>query len=350
MKQRKFALLALVTLLLITAALYVSQQTAPQTGKQTVLLFPEVKEKINDIDRLHIQSADSEVNILQQDGVWVIAELDNYVALFDKVKQTVVAVSELKLLAEKTTNAEHYARLGVEDISADKSNSRLLTLNTADTSVAGLIVGRPRHSKSPSDQPGLYVRLPDSKQALLVAGRIDITARPADWFERNILDINSSEVKRITIQPQGQAEVLLSREAEGAELLLANVPEDKSAQAEAITNQIGTLLEGIYVESVKRETGLQEATKLSTFTLTTFKGLRVDGQLVQQDEKSYVLFAVSADEPPADADADKDADEQEHTDTVQQAETLNQSLSGWGYELPGHKTDLMSKTIDDLTR
>ena len=347
MKQQRLIPLAALTAALLFAAIYVSYRAAPQTDVDAALLLPELKPRINDIDRLQIRGGGETVTIARQGGVWVIAEMGDYPALFDKVKHTVLAAAELKLLEEKTANAALYHRLGVQDIDADNGgdHSHLLTLSAADADIAALIVGKRRHSSSPSDQPGLYARRPDGGPALLAAGRLEVTSRASEWFEREILNIDSDTVRRLELRPRGKAAVLLIREEKDADLTLAQAPEGKTAQAAAVLNQAAALLQGVYAEAARREADLQDASKVSKFHVVTFDGLRIDGELVRRDEKSFALFAASAAAPEPDGDDEADTDA-----AAQQAEELNRRLDGWGYELSQHKADLMSKTMDDFAR
>ena len=368
MKAKTLAPLALLTAALLAAALYVSRGAAPGGDADNALLLPEVKPRINEIDRLEIRGGGETVSIVRQDGVWGIAEMDGYPALFDKVKQTVLAVAELRLLAEKTADAALYHRLGVEDIDAAGSRSHLLTLSVAGEGIAALIVGDSRRSRSPADQPGLYARRPDGGPALLVAGRLRVTARASDWFEREILDIDAADARRVELRPHKGTPVLLSRAAADAELTLENAPEGKTAEAAAVINQSGAVLQGVYAESVKRETDLQDADKVATFAVVTFDGLRVDGELARWEGTHYALFAISAVEPEPeetdtaaeDAATDEAADETESDAAdesadkaeaiIEQAAELNRRLAGWAYELSAYKAEALAKTMEDFTR
>ncbi len=345
MKKPSFAIFAAITLVLLIAALYISQQRAPQTSHASPLLLPDLGDAINTIDQLRIASAEAQIDIKKQDGTWVIEQADNYPAQFDKVKQTVVAVADLRLLAEKTSNPALYNRLGVEDITDAGARSHRLTFAAAGTPVASLIIGDARHSKSPADRPGLYVRHPDSKQALLVLGSVAVSAKPADWFDKNVLDINSREVKSIRIAPAGKPPIELTRSDANADLMLANIPAGRGAQADVMISQMGTLLEGVFAEAVRRESNLQQASEVASFTVNTFNGLAVHGQVVQQEEQFYTLFSVTA-APVAETAEQTDTDE---LSIIEQAEQLQQAVAGWGYVLPQHKTDLFTKTLDDLT-
>ena len=195
MKSNKLKIFALITIVVIVAAIMMNRHRAPTTSVQKQLLFPGLLEKVNDVSSLSLTKQKQSLTLSQIDTKWGIEQADNYPADFGKIRETVIAVAELMILAEKTSNADLYKRLGVEEPSIDGAGSQLLSLHDADgNSLAKLIVGNARHSKSSEDKPGLYVRLPDTQTALLVEGRLDVSVDVTNWFKRELFSINANRI------------------------------------------------------------------------------------------------------------------------------------------------------------
>ena len=181
--NNKYIIVTALTLIVVIAAVIVSQQRAPQTSMEKTRLFPELTGKINDVSELVIHDGQTTLTVHRVSEKWSIADADDYPALVDKVKQTVLAVSDLQVVAEKTNNPDLYKRLGVEDPDSLGATSHLLTLTADGDELATLIAGETRRSKSASSAPGLYVRIPGQQQALLVEGRLTVSTDIIQWIQ-----------------------------------------------------------------------------------------------------------------------------------------------------------------------
>jgi len=101
MKNKKLIVLAIVTLAVILAAGIASRLRAPQSTINTQVLFPELAGRINDIAAITIKGNKGTIVLQQQGERWVLASADNYPALFNRIKQNVVGMSELRIVDEK---------------------------------------------------------------------------------------------------------------------------------------------------------------------------------------------------------------------------------------------------------
>src|SRR3990172_576983 len=113
-KNKKLLLLSAVTLAVIIAASVVVNLRAPKTVIEKGLLFPVLAGQINAINKIQIKGHEETVTLLKKAGQWIVEESDGYPALFDKVRRTVISISELKVAATRTSSPAMYPRLGVE--------------------------------------------------------------------------------------------------------------------------------------------------------------------------------------------------------------------------------------------
>jgi len=355
MKSNKLIIFAIITIVAILAATMMSRHRAPETSVHKQTLFPKLLDKVNDVTSVSLKKQDKSLNLVRKDGQWAIQEADNYPADFAKIRETVIAVAELETQAEKTSNPELYKRLGVEDPSATTASSLQLSLSGVDgTLLASIIVGKNRLSKSSSDNPGLYVRLPDAKTALLVGGRLDVSTDVKDWFKSELFDINASRIRIIQIDHVDGSVVKLGREKNVDEFNLEDLPKGMQMQSSVIISRMGTMLEDLRADNVVSANRLAKADQTTT-TIHTFDGLIITINSAESGGINYSSFGFAVDENVAkkagNEHAEKDkTGEDDKSDPVKQAETLNKIMSGWAYAMPSFKYELFTNTMDKLSK
>ena len=373
-----------VTVVAVVAAVAISQQRAPQTRKETPLLFPDLAAKVNEVNELQIRDGVGELTVRRVSGVWRVAEGDDYPALIDKVKQTVVGAADLRVVAEKTQNPDLHKRLGVENPKSKGAESHLLTLKSDGEELASFIMGKARRSQSPSHSPGFYARLPGQAQALLVEGGLEISADVAEWIKRDIVDIEGVEVSDIRISHREGPEVILKRATPEDDLVLQNIPAGKEQESEYAIVRLAGLMANMYVNGVKRADRFDSAAPEANIEVQTFDGLLATAQVHSEDGKTYAQFSFAA-APEAEATeasaggaeagdegaeagdggaetgdegaeagdegAETGAEGAEAAPTpAEKAQALNALTAGWAYQLSESKAELFTKPQSELVR
>ena len=355
--KNRYAIVAILTVIVVVAAVMISQQRAPETSREKAALFPELAGRINEVSKLVVRDDQHTLTVQRISGNWSIAEADNYPALIDTVKQAVLAVADLKIVAEKTDNPDLYKRLGVEDIDSQGATSTMLTLDADGDELAGLIVGNSRRSKSAVSAPGLYVRIPGRPQALLVEGRLSVSADIIQWIKRDIINIEVDRVNAVRLQPAGGTEVNLNRDDPANDLVLQDIPAGKEQASEYLISRMATVLENVYVDGVRKADNIDFSSPAAVLEVTTFDGLTAGIEVAQSEEQSYARFSFAAQagasagtEVADDASPEAGAEEEAKLTPEQEAETLNDLLQGWAYQLSTSKAELYGQTLADLVR
>ena len=356
--NNRHILVIVLTVIVVIAAVIVSQQRAPQTSRDKYALFPELAERINDVSELSVRDGHTTLTVRRVSGNWGVAESDNYPALLDKVKQTVLAVSALQVIAEKTDNPDLYKRLGVEDPHSKGATSYLLTLSGNGEPLAELVVGKNRRSKSAAGAPGLYVRIPDKQPALLVEGSLSVSADLIDWIKRDIIDIEGDRVNAVRLQPAGGTELVLKRDNSADDLTLQDIPEGKEQASEYLIGRMATMLENVYVEDVRKEGNIDFSRPVSEISVTTFDGLTAHIEVAESGDHTYAKFSFAAQEAGKDSgggatdenEAGTAAEEDNKLTPEQEAGSLNSLVQGWAYRLSTTKAELYSQTLSDLVQ
>lgn len=383
MGRRSILTTALLTLVAVAAAWFYSQQRAPETDVASTWFLPELQTRVNDVAQVKIESASDSALIVRREGVWVLPDRGGYPADFDKVKRTVLAVAELRALEPKTANPEMYWRIGVQDIDQKGSTSRRITLlDEAGTPLASLILGNVRGQRL---DPGLddtarlaalYVREPGAEQSWLVAGTVEVSARPADWVDRRIADVQGARVREVRIERPGAAPLVLTRETpDQNDLRLQDMPEGMVPKSQAMLTSLGTLLAELRFEDVSARAGGALPEPTTRTTLRTFDGLVATITSAVVDGRTQALFEFAFDPDgvhPAVAEAMAKAAAAAATAAQEGGEAaapvpapaapeqasplpvneevalLNERTAPWIYVLPEFKAAMLARTLDDL--
>ncbi len=353
MKISKLLILGVITVAVVAAAVIFWQNRAPSTARDKELLFPQLSDNLNKVKIVEIKGYEENVILSHQNGAWLVQSSDNFPALSDKVRTSIIKLSELKIESGKTRNPDLYSKLAVEGPYDRHTKSRLISLLDEEGDViASLIVGKKR--KANEAIPAIYGRLPDTEQALLLQGSLEISSNNKDWFEKSIIDLSSAEVKQLTIQHPGETDFVLHREKEGqVNFNLKEIPEGKRQQSEIILNSMGTLLEDVRAESVRSLKLFQFPDDIINIKIETYRGLIIRVRLTNQDGQHFANFRFAY-QSPASGETEKDetTTEQDAAEPSPEKEIalLNQHMSEWVFEIPEFKYKDMSRKLDYLIR
>jgi hypothetical protein len=378
MSKKSLAILAIITLVIVGAAWYLTEQRLPKTELAKRPLYPELLNHVNDIARIEVKTKDQDTVLVKQGEQWVIENRSRYPALFEKVRGAVLAIADLKILEGKTKNKELYPRLGVEDIETQGASSRQVVLiDQGGQPLAALIVGKKRTATSGRGIPAFYVRKVGEPQALLVKGALeDLPEKPIDWTDQSLLNIDAKRIRAITIEPPGQGPLQIHRKDAGTQdFTLDNILKGTKLKSQTALNGLASTLEFLQFEDVVARAGFTPPPNPTVTTLRTFDGLIAKVTTANLNDKAHASFEFAYDaeaaaqaketpateetKPSADAAAKPTASNQPATaetpkteakpSVEEEAAKLNEKTRDWVYILPGYKATLLTKTLSDLT-
>jgi hypothetical protein len=367
MSNRRLLILSFITLVIIIAAVISSKDRAPQSVIESAELFPGLKDQINNVAEITIESASATLNIKKQGENWLITEAGDYPARFDKIKQTALTVADMKILSAKTSNPSLFSELGVEDTTAEKSSSHVLTLKDAGgKALAAVIVGNLKTSNTAGDT-GVYVRKPGANETWLASGVLQVSSDVVEWIEQNLVNIADDRILDTRIEHPGGAVVSITRSKGEENFTVTDIPEGKEARSEYFVNQIGTILSNLTVENVKARTGFVFPDTATNTTVRTYDGLVAKITTANVDGANYIALDFSVDESllsaaTATGDAANPAqeaivigeqpekNEPAPADVRKEAQDLNNKVARWVYTIPSSKYSLLVKQVTDVTQ
>jgi len=336
MRNKPLLVLSLITVIVIVAAVISSLNRAPQTRIEQSVLFPQLKERVNQITEVIIESGTASLHIAKQDDKWLIQEADNFPAGFDKLRKLVLDVTEMNIISEKTTNPELFAELGVDD-PAEDSISHLLTFrDPSGNTIESVIVGKQRQTGS----AGLYVRKPGGNHTFLTGGTLAVSTNIADWIDKNLLDIDNDRIMETIIEHPDGTKVELIREQGQENFTLLNIPEDKQPKSAYFINQPATFLAALTIDNLKPADAVTFPDSTIMTTIKTYDGLVGSIRSSEIDGIDYITISFSVEEVIL-AGHEADAIRQE-------VAYLNNKVAGRVFVIPVSKYYLLDKKPEEL--
>ncbi|MGC1524097.1 MAG: hypothetical protein WA803_21335, partial [Steroidobacteraceae bacterium] len=117
MSRQRFISIVIAAVLAISGALYLStQRNLPRDSSGTALL-PHLADEVNTVTALNIRkgSAAPTVTVHEQGNRWTVAQRGDYPADVSKLRKLLLALSDARIVEEKTSNPASYPVIGVED-------------------------------------------------------------------------------------------------------------------------------------------------------------------------------------------------------------------------------------------
>jgi len=338
MRNKSLLVLSIITIIVIVAAVISSQNRAPQTRIDQAVLLPKLKDRVNDITAIVIESGTNSLHISKHDDNWLIQQANDFPAGFDKLRKLVLDAIELTIISGKTTNSALFAELGVEDPVQEGSLSHLLTFrDSSGNTIESVIVG----NRSQTGSAGLYVRKPGSNETLLAAGTLDVSTDVADWIDNNLLDIGDDRIMETTIRHPDGTTIALVREQGQENFTLLDIPADKQPKSAYFINQPATFLSELTIDNLKSAEAVTLPESTITTTIKTYDGLVASIRSAQIDWINHISIDFSIDETILDGRDESDAVRQEIS-------TLNSKVANRIFVIPVSKYYLLDKKPDEL--
>lgn len=365
MRSKTLVMLALVTVVIVLAAIVVRQQSTaiPQQGKA---LFPELLTRINDVTEVKGTSVEGSYTLQLRDGRWVVKEKEAYPADTDKVRQLLFGLGQLRRVEPKTSNPELYDQIGVQDVDAKGAKSLQIKLSDAKgETLAEIIVGKHQLSKADLSQREYFVRSPGDPQSWLVEGKLPEDKSPSNWLRKDILGLDPGRVREVRVtHADGQHLTLRRKNPSTRDYELVGLPTGAEIESPYAINSIADAVTDLALNDVRLATTVDFKNKgLLSVELSTFDGLRVNMQAIKDGKSDLARFSASFD--PSLIEKADGAKQETRTTTAsetkksplkqadevkKEVEELNARWHDWVYVVPGYRVDTIAKKKSELIK
>lgn len=375
--KRNFLYLAAVTVVAL-ALVFIVTPTDEPSGRSAVnqLLLPAIAAEINAVDRVEIVTAGETTvaTLVRQGDAWQVEQMDGYRADWPKLQKLLAALAQARVIEAKTDKPEYYARLGVEDISAEDAGGVLVRLGVGGQ-FTGILIG-----KAAEGRKGQYVRLQDSTASALVDQQFEVPKETLAWADSQIIDINASQVAEVEIIHPASERVLVTKvSADETDFELEGLPAGREVKSSWAVNSLGSVFSLLNMQSVRPADSV-DWTNAVKLRLLTFSGMEILADLVQSGDE--YLLRLHATHPAAsvvheDQGAAPEAGqatqnhgagvEPQHAgdtgektaadlakqaagDVARQVEEINGKVEGWAYGITKAKYENMTRKPEDLLK
>ena len=195
MSQQRFVALLVAAVLVISGALYLSAQRNQQHDTHGGALLPWLPGEIYAVTVLTVRRASPTptVTLHQQAGRWTVAERGDYPADVSKLRKLLLALSDAKIVEEKTSSPASFSIIGVDDPSAQGAVGAEIGITAKDGNHK-VIIGKPVGE-------GNFARRVGENLSYSVEPAISFESEPRFWIDSQLLDVASANIQSIQIKP-----------------------------------------------------------------------------------------------------------------------------------------------------
>ena len=317
MNRQRFIALIIAAVLAISGALYLSMQRNLPRDSQGALLLPTLAGELNTVTTLSIRkgSATATVTLHEQQGRWTVAQRGDYAADLPKLRKLLLALSEVRIVEQKTSNPANFAVIGVDDPASPGAAGAEVSFAAPD-GTHGVIVGKPVGE-------GNFARRSGENTTYNVEPGLSFEAEPRYWIEPKLMDLAAADIQSAAVKPAEAPAYTVHRAAAGGNFELDGVPPGRKAADAASLAPSPTTYSGLTADDVGAPGDIDfSKPTVATVTLSSGNVITLTG-------------AVSGDKHWVQLQASKDP-------------VLNTKASGRAFELTGYRYDAIFRPLEQL--
>lgn len=354
--KRGFLYLAVLTsFALLVLWFFVPGNDALEQPAHDNSYLAEISGHINDIDFVEIVAPgnDTVATLVKSEGGWQVRQLHDYRANWPELRTLLSGFAKAKVVETKTDNPDYYARLGVDDITADDAGGVLVKLGYGDQGT-GVLVGFQAQGR-----PGQYVRLQNEAASALLDQNIRVSTDLLDWVESTIIDINPSDVAEVElIHPDGKRVLVTKISADQTDFDFVGLPAGREIKSSWSVNSLGSVFSMLKMETVEPagEMDWSDAVKMRVLL---FSGVEIMAEAMSDGDQNLLRLsaanpAAAVNNPSQQEDEQpleqQEIDRQALEDVTRTVMEINQNTSGWVYRISRQKYDALVRKPEDLLK
>ena len=193
----KLILLALVIIVLGITSVYLSNISDIQKYENKPL-FENLKEQINDIEKIKIKTHDNELVFIKKDGIWTLPEHKNAAVYQERIRSFLSELIEARFYEKKSDKAENLALFGLQPIESENSpNTRIELLSSDDKNIQSFEVGKYDISLGRGSKAA-YIKFDGQFQVWLAEiDFIDLSSNVNDWTYSSIWNLRFGRLESL---------------------------------------------------------------------------------------------------------------------------------------------------------
>ena len=360
-KNHLFTLIGLAIFLGIVGILFeVSRSASWNSAKTDRRILPDLS--VNEISKVKVQTASNSVTLEKKNQIWSVAERNNYPADFQKIRNLIKTLWELKAAQEMQIGPSQFPRLKVvAPGQGENSGTEIQLLDAQDKVLGSLIVGKSTAQGKDVGPGGRFIFNPATKDRVYLVSERFTYIDPLIvglWLDQTF--IQPDRLKEINQNSQANNPGWkISRENNTAPWSLEKAaPNEKLDPAfegslETFTLSFQDVLSG---STPSNQTGFQDPFQIE---LKTFDGFDYSIILGKEDPKKarYFQVKVSANFPttrtpePNETPEQKQKKDEEFDHKVASLKERfekEKRFEQWIYLVPAYNVESILKRRDEI--
>jgi Domain of unknown function (DUF4340) len=249
MSRARFGLILAAALVAICGALYLSSLRNETRDVQGVPLLPGLAPELDTVTEVSIRkgSATPTVTVHRtgdaRTGEWTVAQRGDYPADVSKVHKLLLALSDAKIVEEKTSDPANYPIIGVEDAAQAGATGAEVTLSAKDGKHA-VIVGKPIGE-------GNFARRLGEVKSYSIAPAILVDTEPRAWIDERLIDIPATSIQSVEFKPAAGVGYVVRRLKPNEDgFTLEGIPAGRKALDAKVLTPSSSVLSGLSAQDV----------------------------------------------------------------------------------------------------
>ena len=249
MSKKTLVVLAVLALMLAAAVWKLGRPTsgsATKSVEESQALLPGVE--LSTLSMMEIQEGASTTHLEKVEGIWCVAEQGNAPADFNRLREMIRSMDEMKRGQTAETGDAHLAEYGLAD-GGESSPLNIILKHGKGTTVLSL--GKMRESQRSEGYwgppGGRYARV-DEGPILLLKEDVRMAQAGSDlWWDRSLIELAPESVQKVTVQVEEDS-YMLERQTNGV-ISLAGLEDGESVNME-VANRLFEALRSLRAEKI----------------------------------------------------------------------------------------------------
>ena len=234
MKAKKLIILMVAAVVLVVVAVLMQDRrgSGPKANRTGEKVMPELA--VNDVRSIRIAGPAETTTVKRVSGQWVSDDMYGYRADFEKIRQTLLDLADLKVGQVLSLTAEQKARLHVTPpSSATNAGTRVTLYGKDDQELSSLLLGNEyvREATGPAARygsypDGRYVSPDGGDSVYLVADTLSgIATAPKNWLDDEIVNVAPADVSKVRVVGTNGSELVFNKQ--GEDMVIEGLGEDE---------------------------------------------------------------------------------------------------------------------------
>ena len=323
MKMKLFAILAVISVLLIALALQRQGDNRVEDLQSRSLLSEAQLELLGQVDRISLsKGTDRGVDLVREGDRWGVVSSDRFPAQAARIAALLHAMRGARVIEEQTDNPDYHARLGLNVEQSEGSPLQVRLEHNGD--VITLLFGNPVGS-------GQLVRFAGEDQVWLINRPFGMSLNPREWLDLNVAQIPMESVAKARWEHADGDVIELEKASEGDYNLRLTGPDSAQQQGnERWINSMVLALIGLNAQDVALRTDLQLGEPNVQMQVMTWNGAELAASLYDVSGRFWLI--IDRFEQPVDGEFGVNAD------------------TRWAFQLGVAQVESLNKRRSDLIR